>query len=687
MGRKSHAQALSIWANGERVGVWRVPTRGADELHYDNAWVDSAAGRPLSLSLPMLRGAPHRGPVVQSYFDNLLPDSLPIRERLARRFQTQTTQAFDLLQAIGRDCVGAIQLLGEDDSPSNVERIEGVPLDEAQVEQLLELTVDPGRFGTRMAPEDGLRISLAGAQEKTALLWHDGRWLRPLGATPTTHILKLPLGLVGHRRADFSTSVENEWLCLNILKEYGVPVPPVAILRFGAQKVLGVERFDRRFHSSGAWLLRLPQEDFCQALGKPSHLKYEADDGPGLVDLASVLRLSVRGRDDLATLITVQLLFWMLGAPDGHAKNFSIALLPEGRYQLTPIYDVMSIWPVEGNGPNQVSWHDAKLAMAVSGKNKHYRFREVQRRHFNAMAHRCHYGPDAEELIQRVLQHTPDVIARIEARLPAGFPQQVADRILQGLATSASALEAMPRSRVRQTDFPSPRPKSKAAQSGAVLGNTPPEGVAMNVLMVDDHLMFLQGMKNLLNVLVPELRVETTGEMAHAVQLAQLTEFDLVLLDWHLGDGNGEQSIRRLRDAGCMARIVVLSGETNAALIRSSVDLGAAGFIPKKYSSEMMVAALGQRAGRAHLPAARDAQRRAAGRRRQRARPTAGRPHGAPDGCLPRGRARPAEQADRAPARHRRIDREGAPDRGLHGAGRAQPHRGRLPGLARGRAH
>ena len=125
----------------------------------------------------------------------------------------------------------------------------------------------------------------------------------------------------------------------------------------------------------------------------------------------------------------------------------------------------------------------------------------------------------------------------------------------------------------------------------------------MNVLMVDDHVMFLQGMKNLLSVLVPDLRIETSGEMAHAVQLVQLTDFDLVLLDWHLNDGDGEQSIRRLRDAGCMARVVILSGETNAALIRSSVDIGAAGFIPKKYSSEMMVAALQHvLAGRIFLP-------------------------------------------------------------------------------------
>ncbi|TWD76223.1 serine/threonine-protein kinase HipA [Variovorax beijingensis] len=444
MARPSNMPALSIWANGERVGTWRIPARGADELRYDDTWVGSPTGRPLSLSLPLVGGFIHRGPVVQNYFDNLLPDSQPMRDRIASRFRTRTAQPFDLLQAIGRDCVGAIQLLGEDDSPADVDGIEGEAMSEADVEKLLQQTVDPGRFAAQSAPEDELRISLAGAQEKTALLWHEGQWLRPRGSTPTTHILKLPLGLVGHRKADFSTSVENEWLCLNILQEYGIPVPSTAVLRFGSQKVLAVERFDRRLHSSGKRWLRLPQEDFCQALGKPPHLKYEADGGPGMVDLAGVLRSSVDAQQDLATLITVQLLFWMLGAPDGHAKNFSIAWLPMGRYRLTPVYDVMSIWPVEGSGPSQFSRHEAKLAMALIGKSKHDQFKTIQRRHFNAMAQKCHYGPDAEDLIQRVLAATPGVIDRIAARLPERFPAAVSGRILEGLARSARALKAMP---------------------------------------------------------------------------------------------------------------------------------------------------------------------------------------------------------------------------------------------------
>ena len=168
---------------------------------------------------------------------------------------------------------GAIQLLGENEIPTDVTRIAASPMTEEDVERLLRKTTSATPLGSYDEEEEELRVSLAGAQEKTALLWHQGGWHRPHGSTPTSHILKLPLGLVGHRRADFSTSVENEWLCLHLLAEFGLPVALTALLRFGDHKVLGVERFDRQMHSSGSWLMRLPQEDFCQAGGLPSHLK------------------------------------------------------------------------------------------------------------------------------------------------------------------------------------------------------------------------------------------------------------------------------------------------------------------------------------------------------------------------------------------------------------------------------
>jgi serine/threonine-protein kinase HipA len=441
MGRPSHARSLSIWSNGERVGTWTIPARGGSQFLYDRAWRESALGRPLSLSLPYTGDMPLRGDVVRDYFDNLLPDSEPIRKRLATRYKLASIDAFDLLQEIGRDCVGAVQLLKEEKAPVDVKRIEGTPMSEDDVERHLTGLTQAGLPGAGIDTGD-LRISLAGAQEKTALLWHEGGWMSPHGSTPTTHILKLPMGLVGQRKADLSESVENEWLCMNLLAEFGLPVARTAILRFGRQKVLGVERFDRQFHPSGAWIMRLPQEDFCQALGVPPHLKYESDGGPGLADLATVLRGSEREQEDLTTLLTSQVLFWMMAAPDGQAKNFSIRLLPAGRYQLTPLYDVMSIWPIEGGGANQYSLHKARLAMALLGKNKHYRFADVQRRHFNSTAARCFLRADAEDVIERVLARTAGAIEAVAARLPTGFPERVADTIFNGIARSAKQLGA-----------------------------------------------------------------------------------------------------------------------------------------------------------------------------------------------------------------------------------------------------
>lgn len=126
----------------------------------------------------------------------------------------------------------------------------------------------------------------------------------------------------------------------------------------------------------------------------------------------------------------------------------------------------------------------------------------------------------------------------------------------------------------------------------------------MKILMVDDHVMFLQGMCNLLGVLAPEHQVDVACEFGTAVQMTQITTYDLLLLDWHLADRDGDDSLRRLRDLGCTARIVVLSGENARALVERSIELGAAGFIPKTYSSEMMLAALTQvLGGRIYLPA------------------------------------------------------------------------------------
>jgi serine/threonine-protein kinase HipA len=445
MGRRSHSRSLSIWTNGARVGAWTLPARGEMQLQYDSAWVASALGRPLSLSLPFtLENLPLKGDKVLNYFDNLLPDSDAMRQRVALRFNTGSTDPFDLLMAIGRDCVGAVQLLDEDAAPEGTNRVDATPMSDTDIERLLVETVSSSGMAAGRDPDVDLRISIAGAQEKTALLWWNGRWQKPHGATPTTHILKLPLGLMGGHQADFSTSVDNEWLCMTLLKAYGLDVADVTIATFGAKRVLVVERFDRRLASDGRWILRLPQEDFCQVVGCPPLRKYESDGGPGLQTLFTTLRQSVNAEADLRTFMATQVLFWLLRAPDGHAKNFSVQILPRGRFQLTKLYDVMSAYPVLGNGPNQWSPHALKLAMALLGKNRHYEMHSIVRRHFNSTAQKVGFGEDAEAVVQNILAKTPGVIAQVQALLPRGFSARVADTVLGGLAQAAKALAAMP---------------------------------------------------------------------------------------------------------------------------------------------------------------------------------------------------------------------------------------------------
>ena len=193
MGRRPHGKALSLWVNGVHVGHWLVNRGGDQELRYADSWVRDPRGRPLSLSLPFnFHGLSLKGPAVSNYFDNLLPDSDAIRQRAAQRFATRSESPFDLLAAIGRDCVGALQILGEDEEPQGIDRIEGVPQTEESIERHLSESVGGHRRSFGVDHDDDFRISLAGAQEKTAFLRSGGRWLVPRGSTPTTHIFKLP---------------------------------------------------------------------------------------------------------------------------------------------------------------------------------------------------------------------------------------------------------------------------------------------------------------------------------------------------------------------------------------------------------------------------------------------------------------------------------------------------------------
>lgn len=420
---------LTIYINAEKVGSLFFSTTGQMQLTYDASWLQSENGRPLSLSLP-LSHHPLSGKTVESYFDNLLPDNDAIRRRIQTRFRAASDRCFDLLWHIGRDCVGAVQLLPETEAPPRIVGVTATPLEDGEVAEILR-NYHAVPLGMQLNTD--FRISIAGAQEKTALLWHDYRWCRPTGITPTTHILKLPIGQTP--RINLADSVENEWLCHRILQEYGVPVANAEIRSFEEIKVLVVERFDRRRSADGSWIIRLPQEDMCQALGVPSVFKYEEDGGPGIRKIMDLLLGSETATADRRLFMKAQVLFWLLGAIDGHAKNFSIYLLPQGGYRMTPLYDVMSAWPFVAR--KELHSKEMKMAMSVDGKNKHYYRHEILRRHWSSMALTARF-PEEElhTVFMELLDTVEEVLARVASTLPAGFPASVAEPIFEGMRRS-----------------------------------------------------------------------------------------------------------------------------------------------------------------------------------------------------------------------------------------------------------
>ena len=185
-------------------------------------------------------------------------------------------------------------------------------------------------------PETELRISIAGAQEKTALLWWDGQWQIPLGTTPTTHILKLPLGRIGVHGLDLRQSLENEWLCLKILEAFGLAVPKAELLNFDGVQTLAVERFDSRIAQSGTWIWRLPQEDLCQATGTSPLHKYESDGGPGMGKILELLALSTESRRDRRHFILAQILFLAVAGTRRACQEFQHLSAPGRGFRAHP---------------------------------------------------------------------------------------------------------------------------------------------------------------------------------------------------------------------------------------------------------------------------------------------------------------------------------------------------------------
>jgi serine/threonine-protein kinase HipA len=416
---------LTVILNGRLVGEIRMATSGAISFSYAAEWLAWEHAMPISRSLPLAE-QPHKGAPVIAYLENLLPDNQAIRERVAAKVNAAGTDAFHMLEKIGRDCVGALQFLNNYDGAAPTQEIEGDKLSDSSISKMLK-NLASAPLG--IEEDEDFRISIAGAQEKSALLFMNGEWLRPKGMTPTTHILKTQLGVLPNG-INLSDSVENEFFCMRFCKEMGANIAHVEIHDFEDTRALAIERFDRRWTKKEK-LIRLPQEDFCQALAVPPSQKYQSDGGPSIKDGIKLLQGSNTPTDDQMAFFRAQILFWLLAATDGHAKNFSLFLRPGNSFVMTPLYDILSAQKALDEG--QVRHGQMKLAMSVGDKN-HYRVDRVAPRHFMQSAKSAGFGvPLVERLLHEVHERVPAAIEATLNQLPSDFPEALASSIISGV--------------------------------------------------------------------------------------------------------------------------------------------------------------------------------------------------------------------------------------------------------------
>lgn len=422
---------MNVFINDTLAGELSFVPNGVPRLQYEVDWIRSPDAVPLSLSLP-IREQAHTGDPLQAYLENLLPQDLNIRKRLAALTAADGHDPVSLLAKLGRDCAGSVQFLAHEEHARD-EPFRSESLPERELAEMLDC-LDSYPLGIKK--EADFRIALAGEQRKTALLREGGSWFKPSELTCTTHILKPQIGQLPNG-IDLTDSVDNEFVCLGLLAALGIPTANADVIEVGTIRALAVERFDRGRDPTGR-LYRLPQEDICQALAIPSSRKYQSDGGPGVREIIELLKRSDEP-NDVATFLRTIIIFWLIGATDGHAKNFSIFLLPDGRFRLAPIYDVLSAQPSLDR--RQISKRQFRLAMSV-GANNHYRVDEIMPRHFLQLADIAEIPRLVlESIFSDLLQDAVNSVGALSNDIPPNISPQVVESILNGLLRRVRLLE------------------------------------------------------------------------------------------------------------------------------------------------------------------------------------------------------------------------------------------------------
>lgn len=317
---------LVVYYHDEEIGALSITKGSRYVFSYKDEWLAKDDAIPVSISLPLTPGDFDEEKSM-AFFSNLLPEST-IREKLAKKFRLAEKDSYSLLKIVGGECAGAISILPSETKYEKDGEYEEIPSD-----SLSDLLNDMSKRPL-LAGDKGVRLSLAGAQDKLPVYYQGGDFFLPKGNNASTHIIKTPIS------DDYPYSVTNEAFCMSLAKELGLPVPEVAVIRNTHEPFYLIERYDR-FPNEKGNIIRLHQEDFCQALGVSPENKYEESGGPSLIDCFSLVsEYSVNPAVDKQNLLKWVMFNLLIGNADSHAKNLSF-LYNDGEITLSPFYDLL----------------------------------------------------------------------------------------------------------------------------------------------------------------------------------------------------------------------------------------------------------------------------------------------------------------------------------------------------------
>ena len=411
-------KSLKVLLTDKVIGEVTQRVSGNYRFEYASEWQGNPRHIPLSRSMP-LQQQRHRTRPIANFMWGLLPDNERILDEWAKRFHVSARNPFALLAAVGEDCPGAVQLVPPDIELSGRENLKRLTRKELEA-RIIALKNDPG--AGRLVQDTG-QFSLAGAQAKTALYRIENSWGIPQGRTPTTHIFKPETGRIRH-------IASNEHFCLELARRLGLPAAISTVEVIADVPVIIVERYDRIRRSQS--VLRVHQEDMCQALGVNPFRKYQTEGGPTIKHIMALLLDSANPNVDRDRFARAQALNFVIAGTDAHARNYSIVYAPGGRFRLAPLYDVISDLPYAADR------RESSLALGIDG---HRLLREIAPRHWEAMAADVGFEPE------RMLGHVRDIIARapdeagaLLSELREQLSNETLDRLVRELTARCKGL-------------------------------------------------------------------------------------------------------------------------------------------------------------------------------------------------------------------------------------------------------